>query len=1018
MVVDDLLTNWKEQAELLKQLCKAADVSVIQFENGTPQMICSTSIEKVLDLPNTLMEGFLNDPLSAVLSGDAQSRDQWVFVSIGAPHGGVWGGLLVRSFEVPYDQVVSTLATFQVIFRDQLKAQVKISEPILDETHRLLLGKKSISMLLDSMNGIPWSLNWEADEFVFIGKQIETALGYSPSDWPNLESWRKAVHKDDLERVVSFCDARIRAGEDHTYEYRIIKKDNSEVWVRNTSSVFYDEQKKTTFVFGFIIDITESKTKELELIRLNEQVQSEKKLFHNFIDSIKAFIFLKDVEGRLLIANKYYESFFDVNIKEFIGKRLVDYAPGSEGRRMMEIEQKVVEQKREITTEFSALNVRGEKKFFTTSYFPLLDDDGDVTAIGGSSFDVSERVTYEKDIERLNKRLEFAMHAGRIAYIEQELGSDQIGVSSYFEKLTGYLSKDVVFDANWLMSRIHPDDFKRIRPLFDDLINNKIEELSFDARILNASQKYIWLHYNGSFLPDTAAVGKGKMTGVVYDITGYKTLLEDLTRERNLSLGASQAKTSFLANMSHEIRTPLNAIIGFSDLLSKHIHEPKLVSYLNSIKWSGKMLLSLINDLLDVSKIEAGKLVLKTELIDVKSILEEIRATVALLAEEKGIELEIASPDVFPESIEMDALRLRQIVLNLVNNAVKFTEKGKVSMSYSFNHSHDMCGVLSISVADTGIGIAKEKQNSIFEPFTQEERISHKSHQGTGLGLAIINKLVHLMGGEILLNSEVGKGSIFTVLFPDVPMSEEILVQKEEENAVRRIFNQQMVLIAEHNEPNRMLLETYLSHMDLHCKLVLSGKEALAVLQEEVPDIILLDIRMPGMDGFETLKQIRQIKSLNMVPVIAIAASSLDVEINEIERVGFNGYISKPIDAIQLERELARHLGYVMEDEQATELAFENVQITLSEPELKKLRQNLSEKVKVIWLGLRTIQPSDKLTAFSQALKTVSEQYEWRELKQFQKSLEEAIESFDFATIQKQMDDFGRILRKLNIPVE
>ena len=231
--------------------------------------------------------------------------------------------------------------------------------------------------------------------------------------------------------------------------------------------------------------------------------------------------------------------------------------------------------------------------------------------------------------------------------------------------------------------------------------------------------------------------------------------------------------TIFLSNISHEIRTPMNAIIGFSDLLSKFIQTPPLNSYLDSIKSSGKMLLSLINDLLDVSKIEAGKMQLKAEDVNLADLIKEIVQSFELIVRNKSITLNTIEPQTFPTFIKVDSLRVRQIILNLVNNAVKFTHKGGVTIAYSFqSYTESNLGSLTITVTDTGIGINKEKQKFIFDSFFQDETLDTKKYEGTGLGLSIINKLVGIMNGKISLNSKVGEGSSFSVFLPSIQVSD------------------------------------------------------------------------------------------------------------------------------------------------------------------------------------------------------------------------------------------------------
>ncbi len=380
-----------------------------------------------------------------------------------------------------------------------------------------------------------------------------------------------------------------------------------------------------------------------------------------------------------------------------------------------------------------------------------------------------------------------------------------------------------------------------------------------------------------------------------------KELSENLIEANRKAESANQAKSSFLASMSHEIRTPLNAIIGFINLLAKDETDPKKLEYLTTVQHSSSSLLGVINDILDISKIEDGKLDIEAIDFDVYEQINELKMFFQSIAESKDIRLNLNIDSSVPQYLRSDLLRLKQVVSNLVSNAIKFSsEDSEVNIDLEYKGPQ-----LFISVTDAGIGISEEAKKRIFNPFEQAESSTTRSFGGTGLGLAISKKLVELLGGEITVRSELGKGSIFS-FYIDAPEAKESVEDVIEDKEYKF---EGKVLVAEDNKTNQMLIKILLDDMGLNYKVVDDGEEAVQAFLDEEFDLILMDINMPNMDGLEATKQIRKAnKDNHTIPIVALTANAMKEDVKKYHKAGMNSHVSKPINNTLLAKELSRFL--------------------------------------------------------------------------------------------------------------
>ena len=366
---------------------------------------------------------------------------------------------------------------------------------------------------------------------------------------------------------------------------------------------------------------------------------------------------------------------------------------------------------------------------------------------------------------------------------------------------------------------------------------------------------------------------------------------------------ANKMKSEFLANMSHEIRTPMNVVMGFTDLLEKNIENNTNKNYIKSVQDSSKILLTIINDILDISKVEAGKLEIEYIPTDIRVIAEEINSVFYHKAKAKTLKLNITVDDSVPNTLMIDEVRIRQILFNLISNALKFTIEGFINVEITTSSKHDMLTNLILKVEDSGIGMDEEQQKHMFEAFKQHSNQSNKKYGGTGLGLSIVKKLVELMDGTITLKSERDVGSTFMVTLKDIEISN-INMPKNSMKKLKVIFEKATVLIVDDIDANRNLIKEYLKETPLELLEAKDGQEAVDIVKNSNIDLVLMDIRMPNKNGYEATKEIKNFKD---IPIIAISASVISEKSDEKNLV-FDSFLHKPIGSDELTHTMCEFL--------------------------------------------------------------------------------------------------------------
>lgn len=487
--------------------------------------------------------------------------------------------------------------------------------------------------------------------------------------------------------------------------------------------------------------------------------------------------------------------------------------------------------------------------------------------------------------------------------------------------------------------------------------------------------------------------------------------LDNSLRLTELANSANHAKSEFLANMSHEIRTPMNAIIGFSELLLPMAGDRKQSEYVQSIRSSGKALLYLINDILDLSKVEAGKLQMVPSAFAPEALFSEIRQVFSQRVAEKGIAFELEIDPNLPKAIILDPVRLRQVLLNLVGNAIKFTDTGYVRLKVSCTHTAE-CSKCSIEirVEDTGIGIPESEREKVFEAFQQMNNQDHAKYGGTGLGLAICRKLLNLMDGDIRAEGNpVGHGSVFVVTFQSVSVAV-CLIESAGGSAGASgksyRFRPARILIVDDVVINRKLLMAYLEQQPFEYLEASDGREALKKMREERPDLVITDIKMPGMCGDELARSAGLDPELRQIPIIAVTASAMPAQIEAMAKL-FRRILLKPLQQEELLAEMARAIPCDLAETLArpalvAPAAEVDDYSCRDRVDLLEALSALEEEFQV----LRKTLQVNRTRQFAETLTALASRHEAPALRAWTAALESALTSFNIPQIKAEMNRY------------
>ena len=709
--------------------------------------------------------------------------------------------------------------------------------------------------------------------------------GYAPEDLLGTDGLQ-LIHPDDRERFAANAAALLRqevaSGVDR--EHRVLCADGRVAWIEGNPYVIRHEDGRPAAIVNVFRDVTERHHAEA---RAREQSDLFEATFANV------------AVGQILLRSDGVVDRVNATFCAMIGREPGDLV----GRSISEV---IHPDDREATRARAVNMVRGKEDSYRTDLRYLRPDgsallaEGTVVLIRDATGRPSRLLIQAKDVSEI-RAAEAALRDSEARYrLIAENSTDMIVVTALSGQIT-YLSP-AVRNTGWtpedLQGRgfgehMHPDDAKDVARAFGRLLKGgEPSPVRWRGRP-KLTGDWIWMESRPGLLRDPATQAPVGFVDVVRNIAEQVRQEEALVEARAIAESAAQVKADFMANMSHEIRTPLTAILGFTSLLSARAElEDGARTYVDRIAGGGRALLALVNDVLDFSKLEAGQMAIRRKPSSTRETLSDALALFEPQAAAKRVDLILDLPDTLPSRLDLDPDKLRQVLLNLIGNGLKFTDRGAVTLSATFDHEAQR---LRLGVRDTGPGMDEAQQAKLFQRFSQVDASSTRRHGGTGLGLVICLGLVEAMGGEIGVSSRLGEGSEFA-FWIDAPVSPE--VEDEPASATGLDLEGVRLLIVDDNSINHELVSALMSPLGLEISSAGDGVEAVDMAMTMPFDVILMDMRMPRMDGGDATLRIRGQSGPNQnTPILAFSAD-FDLERKgEHARLGFDGLVRKPIDA-------------------------------------------------------------------------------------------------------------------------
>ncbi|WP_309382185.1 PAS domain-containing hybrid sensor histidine kinase/response regulator [Cerasicoccus frondis] len=690
----------------------------------------------------------------------------------------------------------------------------------------------------------------------------------------------------------------VRSGQGFHVEILNYRKSGVPFWVEVEATPIHDINGKLVNFIAITNDIT---TRRLD----RERIEESERRFRDISNAAGEFIWEHDINGYFTYASDRVKDVTGYSPGEFIGRHPKEIvAPGFEEFLHKQMSQHFANV--ETFTGFEVPNVSkdGSIVWLSISGVPMYDRNGTLTGYRGAAMDITQRKQAEEDLSKLYQRFQLATNSARIGIWEYDFAAEKLEWDNIMHEIYRLPIERFSGAMDSWARVIIPDDY----PPFQSTIKCAIER----GGNYRLNFRIVWPEGDIRYITGNALVqldenqNPVRIIGSSWDITEQKRAEQDAIAAKETAEDANRAKSAFLAMMSHEIRTPMNGVIGMIQALKDSPLNDEQEDYLGIIETSSGSLMTIIDDILDYSKVEAGRLVLDLRPINVASIINSALSLYATHAGEKKLELIHRINDDVPEAIIGDEMRIRQVLVNLVSNAIKFTDRGRITVKVSCTRIADDAVQLHFSVSDTGIGFSKEQADALFEPFVQADASITRRHGGTGLGLAISRRLVELMGGEIWCESSRLLGTIFHFTL-SATVTDPSKLSGKCDASLGRVDYPGRILLAEDNPINRKVVQFVLNRLGCLVDNAANGREAVECYQKEAYDLILMDVQMPELDGLAATREIRQLSRDGESPwIIGLSAAAMKEDQEAAYAAGMNDFLNKPLKPQELEAALRR----------------------------------------------------------------------------------------------------------------
>ena len=771
----------------------------------------------------------------------------------------------------------------------------------------LIESESRLSALLTNLPGMAYRCRSDKEwTLEYVSDGCLDLTGYSSSDLINNGKIQiiQLLHPDDYKHVWGTIQDALKDKRSFEIEYRIITADDSIKHVLEKGIGIFDGGR-LLFLEGFIIDITERKQVEdklakssLQLHAVHNKLKESEEKYKNLIKNAKQPIITIDGNGKYVLINESAAKKFGGKPEDFIGSTLWDTFPKEEADKRMAVHQEVIQSGKTITNEVP-FKVRDEEKWFLSTIQPIQKESIDDGVLVMAT-DITHRKQAEKDVLVQKQRLADIIEATNVGTWEWNIQTGETVFNERWAQIIGYTLEELApINIDTWTKFVHPDDGEKSGKLLEEHFSGKKDYYRYEARMQHKNGDWIWILDIGKVVSWTKDGKPLLMSGTHQDITDGKKLWNELVISKEKAEESDRLKSAFLATMNHELRTPLNHILGFSDIIPDMTNDEGIKEFSKLIHKSGTNLLNIIEDIFDLAMIEQTEITVRKNEVSINEIYVDLKTQIQETLNEFQkadlIKLNCKIDNALvSQRILLDKPKVMQVMSNLIKNAIKYTDTGNVDLEIS---SIDK-DFLLLSIKDTGIGIAKEKQQIIFEFFRQGDHSNTREHGGVGIGLAIAQKIAKAMDSKIIIKSKPGEGSTFTFKIPIQIINSE---DKKSVDVMEKLptnnspdFNGKKILIAEDDDINRILIEQLLEETKCELLMASNGQECCNIYKEHQNiDLILMDIKLPVMNGLEATTKIR--KENSDIPIIAMTSYSLAAVKKKALNARCNDVITKPI---------------------------------------------------------------------------------------------------------------------------